>query len=149
MEWGCLDWRSHKKRVNGQSGRHSRCPGPAVVEWGQALSCAWSPQSLATTPPFICWGSSECKASSEHRESHARPHTRTRTRVGNRKNKSKSTSKAVGKDSGAAGQPWTSFGLLKLDGVPQSAGMQKCSSTPSRPPQARNTHTHTHKRWMR
>ena len=60
-------------------------------------------------------------------------HTRAHAHIGNCENKSESTRKAVGENSsGAAEQPWTSFGLLKLDGVQRSAGAHT------------HTHTHTH-----
>ena len=74
------------------------------------------------------------------------PHSgkHTRTRVGNRENKSENTRKTVGENSGAAEQPSTSFGLLKLGRVQQSAGVHR-GSTPSCPPQT-HTHTHTHAR---
>ena len=49
---------------------------------------------------------------------------------GTAKNKSNSTRKAVGANSsGAAGQPRTSFGLLKLDGVPcRCCDVEVCNS---------------------
>ena len=43
----------------------------------------------------------------------------------------KRTTKVVGEhSSGAAGQPWTPFGLLKLEGVHRSAGVQSAVPLP-------------------
>mmetsp|Transcript_101013 Transcript_101013/g.170835 ORF Transcript_101013/g.170835 Transcript_101013/m.170835 type:complete len:239 (-) Transcript_101013:904-1620(-) len=89
-----------------------------------------------------------------HARAHA--HTHTHTHAGNHENKSESTREAVGENSSeAAGQPWTSFGLSKLDGVQSSAGVQERSTTPSCPPQTEQIlggrpvfcyEIHTHKR---
>ena len=62
-----------------------------------------------------------------------RPHTHTHT-LGTARTRTKAqekrTRKAQENPSGAAGQPWPSFGLLKMDGVQRSAGVPKAEQLP-------------------
>ena len=72
----------------------------------------------------------------------AQTHTHTHTHVGNRKDKSKGIRKAVGvNSSGAAEQPWLSFGLLKRDRVQASARRRSAEPLPAALPRPIDTRT--------